>query len=109
MKIDPSQLGEPLAHILKTGKVDKVDTVTAPQTGETGSPASIADQLEQLDEAMLRRMRQSAADDAANSLTSMYEARTRAAAAGQQLRGDADAARAAAGTPDTDRVRGLLG
>ncbi|MBC7644059.1 MAG: hypothetical protein H7123_02955 [Thermoleophilia bacterium] len=110
MKIDPSQLSAPLAHILKTKTVDKLDAAGAVVEGgstSTGTP-SIADQLEQLDASMLQRMRQSAEADATNSLTSVYEARARAAATVTQILGDSDGARTAAGSQDADRVRGLL-
>ena len=111
MKIDPSQLSAPLAHILNAKTVDKLaGTEGAVVDGESTSSdmPSIADQLEQLDASMLQRMRQSAHADATNSLTSVYEARTRAAATVSQILGDADGAKAAAGSQDADRVRGLL-
>ena len=111
MKIDPSQLSAPLAHILKTRTVDKLDAAGVTVDGgdtSTEPSSSIADQLEQLDAAMLQRMRQSAHADATNSLTSVYEARTRAAATVAQILGSPDDARNAAAAPAADRVRGLL-
>lgn len=105
MRIDPSQLSEPLAHVLGVSRTD----AAAGQQAASIEHLPVEEQFERLDQALLRRMRAAAVADAANSLTAVFEARAAAANTASAISGNPDAARSAAGTLDADRVRGLLG
>ena len=105
MKIDPSQLSEPLAHVLGVGKTD----AAAGQKAAAARGADLSDpQLEQLDAALLERMRMGSLLDAQSGATSVEEARGIMARLAELLAGDGGDAGAAQGGLDAARVRGLL-
>ncbi|MCW2960504.1 MAG: hypothetical protein JWM25_508 [Thermoleophilia bacterium] len=106
MRIDPSQLSEPLAHILGAGATDaaaggKASSQTAKLAGSEG-------QLDQLDQLLLKRLRMNAAADAANSVVTYQDAKARIDQLKAQAAADPAAATQAQGTLDSSRVRGLL-
>jgi hypothetical protein len=106
MRIDPSQLSEPLAHILGAGAVD----AASGQKAAAAAKAPITDpQLETLDALLLRRMQLQSASGAAESVVSFQDAQARLERARAITSQDPALARAAHGTLDAARVRGLLG
>ncbi|MCW2949489.1 MAG: hypothetical protein JWN41_502 [Thermoleophilia bacterium] len=104
MRIDPSQLTEPLSHILSAGAVDAADGQKAAKagsaTGDTG--------LDTLDQMLLRRLRANATADAAHSVVNFHDAYDRLYQLKDLAAADPTAARHAQGTLETSRVRGLL-
>jgi hypothetical protein len=108
MKIDPSKLAEPLSHVLGVPRTG-AKSGTGKADGRLLEQLPLEDQLEQLDAQLLARMRAAAEADAANSITSMHEARSTAAGVHHASQSDPDAAARAQGRPDAARVRGLLG
>ncbi len=105
MRIDPSQLSEPLAHILGTGATDAAGGQKA-----AAAAREIKDpQLETLDALLLRRLNANASAAAADSVVSSQDAAARAERLREQAAQDPAAALRAQGTLDPSRVRGLLG
>ncbi|MEO6866434.1 MAG: hypothetical protein ABI200_00255 [Gaiellales bacterium] len=105
MRIDPSQLAEPLAHILGAGATDAAGGQKATQSAK-----SIVDpQLETLDALLLRRLQANATAGAADSVVSFQDAQARADRLRELASQDPSQANAAQGTLDSARVRGLLG
>jgi hypothetical protein len=106
MRIDPSQLSEPLAHILGAGAVDAAN-------GEKASSAAkgpITDpQLEALDAMLLRRLQVQQTAGAADSVIHFQDAMERAARIRELAQSDPGAVARAQGGLDPARVRGLLG
>ena len=103
MRIDPSQLSEPLAHILGTRPAD----AAAGQKATT--PAGSRISIEQLDAGLLSRLRMAAMSEAATNVGSFLEASERATAVRQAMTNDPISGLRAHGELDADRVRGLLG
>ncbi len=104
MRIDPSQLTEPLAHILGAGATDAAGGQKATQAAST-----ITDpQLETLDKLLLRRLQANATAAAADSVVSYQDAQARIYRMRELAAQDPSAAVRAQGTLDTSRVRGLL-
>ena len=106
MRIDPSQLSEPLAHILGAGATDAASGGKA--AAETTKLAGDVGQLDSLDQLLLKRLRLNAAADAANSVVTYQDALARIEQLRAQAAQDAAGARQAQGTLDPSRVRGLL-
>lgn len=105
MRIDPSQLSEPLAHILGAGATDAAGGQKA-----ASAASSIKDpQLETLDALLLRRLQANATASAADSVVGFQDAQARIEELLAQTAQDPAAAIRAHGTPDTSRVRDLLG
>lgn len=104
MRIDPSQLSEPLAHVLGVQRNDAAD---GGRTASQAAALAAEHQLEQLDSSLLERMRAAAAADAANSVVSFHDAQQRLDRI-RELAADPAAARGAQGALDPGRVRGLL-
>jgi hypothetical protein len=106
MRIDPSQLAEPLAHILGAGATDAAQGQKASQAGNT----PITDpQLEALDAMLLRRLQLQQTAGAADSVVSFQDAAERAARIRELAGSDPGAVARAQGALDPTRVRGLLG
>ncbi|MBC7460403.1 MAG: hypothetical protein H7287_03475 [Thermoleophilia bacterium] len=103
MRIDPSQLSEPLAHILGAGAVDAAQGQKAATaaTGDTG--------LDTLDQMLLKRLRANTTADAANSVVNFHDAYDRLYALKDLAAADPAQAQQAQGTLEGQRVRGLLG
>jgi len=106
MRIDPSQLSQPLAHILGAGATD---AAAGQQTAKDAASIAPDPQLEQLDELLRRRMQLSSTANAASSVVSFQDAQERMASIQQQMSTDPAAASEAMGQLDSSRVRGLLG
>ena len=105
MRIDPSQLSEPLSHILGAGATDAAGGQKA-----TAAAGKIVDpQLETLDALLLRRLQANATAGAADSVVSFQDAQARMDRIRALAAQDPAAAAAAQGTLDPRRVRGLLG
>jgi hypothetical protein len=105
MRIDPSQLSEPLAHILGAGATDAAGGQKA-----AAAAREIKDpQLETLDALLLRRLQANAASAAADSVVSFQDAAARADRLREQAAQDPSSTLRAQGTLDPSRVRGLLG
>ena len=105
MRIDPSQLSEPLAHILGAGATDAAGGQKA-----SAAAASIKDpQLETLDAILLRRLQAHATSGAADSVVSYQDAQARIDALQSLAASDPGSAIRAQGSPDNARVRDLLG
>ncbi|MCW2922938.1 MAG: hypothetical protein JWM98_342 [Thermoleophilia bacterium] len=106
MRIDPSQLSEPLAHILGAGATDAAQGQKASSAAKT----PIEDpQLERLDQMLLRRLQANATAGAASSVVSFQDAQDRMDRLRELAAANPGAAAAAQGTLDSSRVRGLLG
>lgn len=106
MRIDPSQLSQPLSHILSGGAVD---AAAASKSTASIREQAQAGQMERLDQLLLKRLRATALSDAASSVVSFEEASARLEQLKNQLVSDPDTARAAQDDLDAMRVRGLLG
>jgi len=105
MRIDPSQLSQPLAHILGAGATDAASGEKA-----AAAAASITDpQLETLDALLLRRLQANATAGAADSVVSFQDAKARMDRGAELASQDPASALRAQGTLDSSRVRGLLG
>lgn len=105
MRIDPSQLSEPLAHILGAGATD----AAGGQKAAAASRQPITDpQLETLDKLLLRRLQLNSTMGAADSVVSFQDAQSRADRLRELAASDPASATRAHGTLDTSRVRGLL-
>ncbi len=105
MRIDPSQLTEPLAHILGAGATDAADGQKAAQA----AAHSITDpQLETLDKLLLRRLQANATAAAADSVVSFQDAQARIDRVRELAAQDPASALRAQGSLDSARVRGLL-
>lgn len=105
MRIDPSQLGQPLAHILGAGATDAAGGQKAASAAQ-----QITDpQLETLDALLLRRLQANATAAAADSVVSFQDAQARIDRVRDLAAQDPAAATRAQGTLDANRVRGLLG
>jgi hypothetical protein len=105
MRIDPSQLSEPLAHILGAGATDAASGQKAAEAART-----ITDpQLETLDAMLLRRMQAQATSAAADSVVSYQDALARVERMRELASQDPASALHAQGSLDSSRVRGLLG
>lgn len=105
MRIDPSQLGEPLAHILGAGATDAAGGQKAAAAAQ-----QIKDpQLETLDALLLRRLQANATAAAADSVVSYQDAQARIDRVRDLAAQDPAAAARGQGTLDANRVRGLLG
>jgi hypothetical protein len=105
MRIDPSQLSEPLAHILGAGASDAAAAQKAAKAArEIRDP-----QLETLDALLLRRLQANATASAADSVVSFQDAAARMERVRELAAQDPAAAARAQGTLDASRVRGLLG
>lgn len=106
MRIDPSQLSEPLAHILGAGATD----AASGQKAAAAAKGTITDpQLETLDQLLLRRLQLNATSGAADSVVSFQDAAARADRLRELALQDPASAIRAQGTLDSARVRGLLG
>lgn len=105
MRIDPSQLSEPLAHVLGGGAVDAAGGQRAAADAARVAPEA---QFEQLDQLLLKRLRASAVADAANSVISYQDAQARIDRIRELTAQDPSSARGAQGALDPSRVRGLL-
>lgn len=106
MRIDPSQLGEPLAHILGAGATD----AAGGQKAAAAAKQQITDpQLETLDALLLRRLQANATAAAADSVVSYQDAQARIDRLRELAAQDPASAAGAQGTLDPSRVRGLLG
>lgn len=106
MRIDPSQLSEPLAHILGAGATD----AAGGQKASAAANASITDpQLETLDRLLLRRLQLGSTAGAASSVVSFQDAQQRMDRIRELAAQDPASAVRAQGTLDSSRVRGLLG
>jgi hypothetical protein len=106
MRIDPSQLSEPLAHILGAGATDAASGGKA--TTETAKLSSGEQQLDQLDQLLLRRLRLNSTADAATSVVTYQDALERIEQLRSQAAADPGAAARQHGDLDPSRVRGLL-
>ncbi len=105
MRIDPSQLSEPLAHILGAGAADAAGGQKA-----TKAAREITDpQLEQLDALLLRRLQANATAGAADSVVNFQDALARMERVRELAAQDPGAVARAQGQLDPARVRGLLG
>lgn len=105
MRIDPSQLSEPLAHILGAGATDAAGGQKAAKAArEIRDP-----QLETLDALLLRRLQANATAAAADSVVSFQDAMARLERMRELAMQDPATAARAQGTLDPSRVRGLLG
>ena len=105
MRIDPSQLTEPLAHILGAGATD----AAGGQKATRAAAQSITDpQLETLDQLLLRRLQANATAAAADSVVSYQDAQSRIDRMRELAAQDPASAVRAQGTLDSSRVRGLL-
>lgn len=106
MRIDPSQLSEPLAHILGAGATDAASGQKAAAAGST----PIKDpQLETLDQLLLRRLQLNATSGAADSVVSFQDAQARIDRLRELAQQDPGSTVRAQGSLDSARVRGLLG
>jgi hypothetical protein len=106
MRIDPSQLSEPLAHILGAGATD----AAGGQKAAEAAKAPITDpQLETLDALLLRRLQLQQTAGAANSVVNFQDAIEKAARIRELAQSDPGAVARAQGGLDPSRVRGLLG
>jgi len=103
MRIDQSQLSEPLAHILGAGAVDAAQGQKA-----AAKPAADAAGLDSLDQALLKRLRANATADAANSVVNFHDAYDRLYKLQELNAADPAQAQQAQGSLDSARVRGLL-
>lgn len=106
MRIDPSQLSEPLAHVLGSGRIDAVAGEATTTSARKLQPEA---QFEQLDKLLLKRMRATSMADSATAVTSAADAQTRIDLLGQLMGNDPAAAKDATGDLDRSRLRGLLG
>jgi hypothetical protein len=105
MRIDPSQISEPLAHILGAGATD----AASGQKAAAAAKGSITDpQLETLDALLLRRLQLNSTAGAANSAVSFQDAQARADRLRELAAQDPTSALRAQGSLDSSRVRGLL-
>jgi hypothetical protein len=105
MRIDPSQLSQPLSHILGAGATDAAGGQKA-----AAAAKDITDpQLETLDAMLLRRLHANATSAAADSVVSFQDALARADRVRELASQDPAAAVQAQGDLDARRVRGLLG
>lgn len=105
MRIDPSQLSQPLSHILGAGATDAAGGQKA-----AAAAKDITDpQLETLDAMLLRRLQANATSAAADSVVSFQDALARVEQMRELAAQDPTAAVQAQGQPDPHRVRGLLG
>lgn len=105
MRIDPSKLSEPLAHVLSTSAADAAGGQKATQAA---APANDLDNVERLDQMLLRRLRANATSDAADTVVSFQDAQVRIQQLQEAMARDLAAVRTAQGQPDPSRVRGLL-
>lgn len=106
MRIDPSQLSEPLAHILGAGATD----AAGGQQAAAAAKGPITDpQLETLDKLLLRRLQLNQTATAADSVVSFQDAQQRIDRLRELAAQDPANAVRAQGTLDSARVRGLLG
>jgi hypothetical protein len=105
MRIDPSQLSEPLAHILGAGATD----AASGQKAAAAAKGSIVDpQLETLDAMLLRRLQLHSTAGAANSVVSFQDAAARIDRVRDLASQDPSSVARAHGSLDSARVRGLL-
>jgi hypothetical protein len=105
MRIDPSQLSEPLAHILGAGATD----AAGGQKAAAAAKGIVDPQLETLDALLLRRLQANATAAAADSVVSFQDAASRMERVRELAAQDPAAATRAQGSLDAARVRGLLG
>ena len=105
MRIDPSQLTEPLAHILGAGATDAASgqKTAAAAAGTINDP-----QLETLDKLLLRRLQANSTSAAADSVVSFQDAQARIDRIRELAAQDPASSVQAQGTLDASRVRGLL-
>ncbi|MCW2956674.1 MAG: hypothetical protein JWO69_1543 [Thermoleophilia bacterium] len=106
MRIDPSQLSEPLAHILGAGATDAASAGKA--STEAARLSQGEQQLDSLDQLLLKRLRLNSTADAATSVLTYQDAVTRIEQLKAQAAADPAGATKAQGTLDSARVRGLL-
>lgn len=105
MRIDPSQLSEPLSHIMGAGATDAAGGQKA-----AAAAKDITDpQLETLDAMLLRRLQANATASAADSVVSFQDALARVERMREFAAQDPAAAIQSQGDLDSRRVRGLLG
>ncbi|MCW2928320.1 MAG: hypothetical protein JWM86_2288 [Thermoleophilia bacterium] len=105
MRIDPSQLSEPLAHILGAGATD----AASGQKAAAAAKDAITDpQLETLDALLLRRLQAHATSGAASSVVSFQDAQARMDRLRELAASDPASSIRAQGALDPARVRGLL-
>ena len=105
MRIDPSQISEPLAHILG---VKNTSDVEGQQTSAASRKNAGADQIEQLDQMLLRRLQMLSNSDSAEGVSSYAQAQDRLAQVLDTLSENPEALNDAQGNLDASRVRGLL-
>lgn len=106
MRIDPSQLSEPLAYILGAGATD----AASGQKAAAAAGQQITDpQLETLDKLLLRRLQLQQTAGAADSVVGFQDAIAKAARVRELAQQDPGAVARAQGALDPGRVRGLLG
>lgn len=103
MRIDPSQLTEPLAHILGAGATDAAGGQKAAQAAQITDP-----QLETLDKLLLRRLQANSTAAAADSVVSFQDAQARIDRVRELAAQDPASSVRAQGSLDASRVRGLL-
>lgn len=106
MRIDPSQLSEPLAHVLSAGATGAADGQRAAAAGAGTAEAANVDRLDQM---LLRRLRAQQASSAATNVLAFQDAQVRVQQLQELMARDLDALRSAQGPMDSSRVRGLLG
>jgi hypothetical protein len=105
MRIDPSQLSEPLAHILGAGATD----AASGEKATSAAKGSIVDpQLETLDAMLLRRLQLHSTAGAAISVVSFQDAAARIDRVRELAAQDPSSVARAHGALDSSRVRGLL-
>ena len=106
MRIDPSQLSSPLAHILGAGATD---AASGQRTAADAAQIAPDPQIERLDQLLLARLRANSASDAATSVVNFQDALERIARIEELAAQDPGSVQAAQGELDRSRVRGLLG
>lgn len=105
MRIDPSKLSEPLAHILNAGATDATRGQAAAAATTRAPDAANVDRLDQM---LLQRLRANMATDAADSVLTFQDAQVRIQQLQDAMARDLSQMRGAHGSLESGRVRGLL-
>lgn len=105
MRLDPTSTGDPLRNL----GGGAVDAANGQHTAKQAEDAQKESQYESLDSLILRRMRATLLNDAADNVGSFADAAEAAERTKQLMAADPTAAQTAQGTLARDRLRNLLG
>lgn len=103
MRIDPSQLREPLSHVLNAGKANAAAGQEA-----TKALRSDVDGVDRLDQMLLKRLHANSTTEAADSVLSFQDAQVKLKALQDAVAQDLTELRSSHGELQGGRVRGLL-